>query len=144
MALLQRGPLAGRIQRQQLSDLECLVASPPLRLTPHKGIAARLSTGFGPQIGALRRSYPLSTQTLSTTLVTEASTAADTEAPKPTPAFQWEKVWYPMMPMDCLDATRPTPIQLLAKDLVIWCDASGAWSCAQDQCPHRLAPLSGG
>ena len=27
--------------------------------------------------------------------------------------------------------------------LVLWRNAQGAWSCFEDKCPHRLAPLSG-
>ena len=27
--------------------------------------------------------------------------------------------------------------------LVLWRNAQGTWSCFEDRCPHRLAPLSG-
>jgi hypothetical protein len=81
---------------------------------------------------------------LPSAAVVDAPTSTEFEDAKSEQTFQWEKCWYPVIPIDYLDKTRPTPLELLGKNLVIWCDASGAWSCAQDQCPHRLAPLSGG
>jgi hypothetical protein len=47
------------------------------------------------------------------------------------------------MPLAGLDPTRPTPVELLGMQLVVWQDGSGTWRCFQDACPHRLAPLSG-
>ncbi|MEQ8538987.1 MAG: Rieske 2Fe-2S domain-containing protein [Coleofasciculus sp. D1-CHI-01] len=58
--------------------------------------------------------------------------------------FQWTKQWYPMAVVEFLDPSRPHPIQLLGKDLVLWRDGSGQWRCFEDACPHRLAPLSEG
>jgi len=43
-----------------------------------------------------------------------------------------------------LDPSRPTAVKLLNKSLVLWRDGAGAWSCLEDKCPHRLAPLSEG
>jgi hypothetical protein len=57
--------------------------------------------------------------------------------------FAWERNWWPVMPLAALDPTRPTPIELLGMQLVVWQDGSGTWRCFQDACPHRLAPLSG-
>lgn len=57
--------------------------------------------------------------------------------------FLWEKQWYPLAYEGDLDPTRPHPVQLLGKDLVLWRDGEGAWHCFEDLCPHRLAPLSG-
>lgn len=37
----------------------------------------------------------------------------------------------------------PHPKELLGVRLVLWRNAQGAWSCFEDRCPHRLAPLSG-
>ena len=37
----------------------------------------------------------------------------------------------------------PHAKQLLGVRLVLWRNARGAWSCFEDRCPHRLAPLSG-
>jgi len=42
-----------------------------------------------------------------------------------------------------LDPARPTAAQLLGRRLVLWRDGGGAWRAMADQCPHRLAPLSG-
>ena len=58
--------------------------------------------------------------------------------------FQWEKHWYPVSLIEDLDPTRPTPFQLLGRDIVIWKDAQGLWRVHADKCPHRLAPLSEG
>ncbi|KAF5825433.1 accelerated cell death 1, partial [Dunaliella salina] len=33
---------------------------------------------------------------------------------------------------------------LLGLSLVVWADSKGSWSCQEDKCPHRLAPLSEG
>ncbi len=35
-------------------------------------------------------------------------------------------------------------MKLLDRSLVLWRDGAGAWSCLEDRCPHRLAPLSEG
>ena len=58
--------------------------------------------------------------------------------------FQWHQQWYPVTVIDDLDASRPHPIQLLGKSLVIWRDTQQKWHCFEDACPHRLAPLSEG
>jgi len=42
-----------------------------------------------------------------------------------------------------VDPLLPTPFQLLVRDLVLWFDkANQEWVAFDDQCPHRLAPLS--
>ncbi|CAI5464949.1 unnamed protein product [Closterium sp. Yama58-4] len=58
--------------------------------------------------------------------------------------FVWEKNWYPVALIEDLDPSRPTSIQLLGRDLVIWRDSQGIWRAHADRCPHRLAPLSEG
>jgi len=55
--------------------------------------------------------------------------------------MDWYKQWYPVAVLRDLDARRPTGVQLLGQELVVWRDGSGAWRAAQDKCPHRLAPL---
>jgi hypothetical protein len=45
--------------------------------------------------------------------------------------------------MDVLSKERPNAIELLGKNLVVWYN-EGTWTCFEDLCPHRLAPLSGG
>ncbi|GAB4823577.1 hypothetical protein N2152v2_010623 [Parachlorella kessleri] len=71
-------------------------------------------------------------------------------APIPEPAgepanFSWAKHWYGVCAAHDVDSTRPLPVTLLGKNLVIWKDSStGRWSCLEDRCPHRAAPLSEG
>ena len=61
--------------------------------------------------------------------------------------------WWPVILESALDKNRPNPIELLDQKLVIWKqgndddddnDDGGSWSCLQDQCAHRFAPLSEG
>ncbi len=58
--------------------------------------------------------------------------------------FQWTKQWYPVAVVEFLDSSQPHSIQLLGKDIVLWCDNKGKWNCFEDFCPHRLVPLSEG
>ena len=64
---------------------------------------------------------------------------------QPTADFLWEPQWYPVLPLSYLDGEKPTSVQLLGKRLAVWRSSrDGAWSCVEDACPHRLAPLSTG
>jgi nitrite reductase/ring-hydroxylating ferredoxin subunit len=59
--------------------------------------------------------------------------------------FDWAEAWYPVAYLDDLDPACPTRFTLLDRGIVIWWDAKGsAWRVFEDQCPHRLAPLSEG
>ncbi|MBW4525461.1 MAG: Rieske 2Fe-2S domain-containing protein [Phormidium tanganyikae FI6-MK23] len=59
--------------------------------------------------------------------------------------FDWKEAWYPVSYIQDLDKTKPTKFTLLEQDLVIWWDAAAqSWRAFEDQCPHRLAPLSEG
>ncbi|MEA5533864.1 Rieske 2Fe-2S domain-containing protein [Crocosphaera sp. XPORK-15E] len=59
--------------------------------------------------------------------------------------FDWQEVWYPVYYVEDLDKNKPTPFTLLAKNIVIWWDEKAIkWRVFDDQCPHRLAPLSEG
>ncbi len=59
--------------------------------------------------------------------------------------FDWQEVWYPVHYVEDLDKKRPISFTLLEKNIVIWWDEnSHQWSVFEDQCPHRLAPLSEG
>jgi nitrite reductase/ring-hydroxylating ferredoxin subunit len=42
------------------------------------------------------------------------------------------------------DPSRPHPLELVGRKLVLWRDGGGAWRAHEDACPHRLAPLSEG
>lgn len=57
--------------------------------------------------------------------------------------FNWTQQWYPLFFDADLSTTKPTPVQLLGKDIVVWKTPEGTWSALEDLCPHRLAPLSG-
>ena len=64
---------------------------------------------------------------------------------QPTADFSWDRQWYPVLPLSYLDGEKPTSVQLLGKRLAVWRSSrDGAWSCVEDACPHRLAPLSTG
>jgi hypothetical protein len=77
------------------------------------------------------------------TIATPADNATATDAASTPPAFQWERCWYPVMPLDYLDPSRPTQVTVLNKQFALWRDSNGEWRCFRDACPHRLAPLSG-
>jgi phenylpropionate dioxygenase-like ring-hydroxylating dioxygenase large terminal subunit len=59
--------------------------------------------------------------------------------------FEWKEAWYPVYFLEDLDKSKPTPFTLLGRDIVIWWDKQASqWRAFDDQCPHRLAPLSQG
>ncbi|MEO1378495.1 MAG: Rieske 2Fe-2S domain-containing protein [Cyanobacteria bacterium J06635_10] len=58
--------------------------------------------------------------------------------------FEWTKQWYPLAVVEYLDSSRPHSMQLLGKNIVLWCDNQGKWNCFEDACPHRLVPFSEG
>ncbi|CAM9359571.1 unnamed protein product [Ascophyllum nodosum] len=58
--------------------------------------------------------------------------------------FDWNKQWYPVLSLKHTDEGRAQPVQLLGKDLVVWRNNEGRWSCFDDRCPHRAAPLTEG
>ncbi len=45
--------------------------------------------------------------------------------------------------LEALNPEKPNALQLLGKELVAWRTDEGEWVCMDDQCSHRLAPLSG-
>lgn len=59
--------------------------------------------------------------------------------------FDWKEAWYPVHYIEDLDKSKLTRFTLLGRDLVIWWDRQAeCWRAFDDQCPHRLAPLSEG
>ncbi|GBF96942.1 hypothetical protein Rsub_09022 [Raphidocelis subcapitata] len=95
----------------------------------------------GEAAGRPRRSAPR--------VVTSAEPVLTAPVPEPQPGtstepINWYQQWYPVAITGDLDPSRPTPLKLLGKSLVLWRAGSGAWSCLEDRCPHRLAPLSEG
>jgi hypothetical protein len=51
--------------------------------------------------------------------------------------FNWFAAWYPVAAMDTLKPDRPTKVQLLGQDFVVWRDNQGEWQAFEDTCPHR-------
>lgn len=88
------------------------------------------------------------------------------------PEFNWNKSWYPLVPAEFLDASKPHNYKLLGMDLCLWNDGAesesfeaktkkpnaiarlfgkkgtpasiGQWHAFEDKCPHRKVPLSEG
>jgi len=82
--------------------------------------------------------------------------------------FDWYGAWYPLVPVEILDDSRPHKFQLLGQDVVVWKDSrleqdenshskpsrprrggakqrvGGTWRAFKDECPHRKVPLSEG
>src|SRR6476661_8877261 len=59
--------------------------------------------------------------------------------------FDCKEAWYPVHYVEDLDKTKPNKFTLLGQDLVLWWDSqANCWRAFEDQCPHRLAPLSEG
>ncbi|CAL8468054.1 g7593 [Coccomyxa elongata] len=58
--------------------------------------------------------------------------------------FAWERNWYPVAISADVDGSKPIPVTLLGKKLVLWEVSEGEWSCVSDRCAHRYAPLSEG
>lgn len=59
--------------------------------------------------------------------------------------------WWPVTTLEALDPSRPNVVELLGMKLVLYKskpddndDNESSWTCLQDRCPHRFAPLSEG
>eukprot|EP00878_Enallax_costatus_P015125 GHUV01015837.1.p1 GENE.GHUV01015837.1~~GHUV01015837.1.p1 ORF type:complete len:282 (+),score=35.19 GHUV01015837.1:152-997(+) len=53
--------------------------------------------------------------------------------------FKWLQYWYPVHALDQIDPSKPHAVELLGKQLVLWCDGQGDWQAMEDACPHRCA-----
>eukprot|EP00210_Caulerpa_lentillifera_P001674 g1609.t1 len=58
--------------------------------------------------------------------------------------FSWFKNWWAVQIVRNLETDRPNKIKLLNKDFIVWKGHSGNWIAMDDECPHRMAPLSEG
>lgn len=59
--------------------------------------------------------------------------------------FDFFQHWYPLLPVEDLESSKPTKATLLGISLVIWrSPISERYQVFLDRCPHRLAPLSEG
>jgi len=53
--------------------------------------------------------------------------------------------WWPVSTTFALDKTRPNSVELLNQKLVVfWSESDQTWTCLDDRCSHRFAPLSEG
>ena len=68
-------------------------------------------------------------------------TTTKTTTTKDTNKFNWQKNWYPASPVSFLETDAPNAIKILVLEMVVWKTKNG-WSCLEDSCPHRRAPLS--
>jgi len=60
-------------------------------------------------------------------------------------AFNFFQHWYPLLPIEDLEPSKPTTATILGIPLVIWRSPNSAkYQVFLDRCPHRLAPLSEG
>jgi pheophorbide a oxygenase len=75
-------------------------------------------------------------------------TASDRKEKKP--IVPLTQNWWPVSLVSTLEKSKPNPVELLGNKLVLWYDAKGGddggggWSCLDDRCAHRFAPLSEG
>ncbi len=83
---------------------------------------------------------------LETKVIVSEGTADEMPAGGSDPnRFDGKEAWYPVHYLEDLDKSKPTPFTLLGRDIVIWWDKQAScWRTLEDQCPHRLAPLSEG
>eukprot|EP00210_Caulerpa_lentillifera_P001790 g1720.t1 len=61
-----------------------------------------------------------------------------------TEKFNWFKNWWAVQAVANLETDRPNKIKLLGKDFIVWKGHIGDWIAMDDECPHRMAPLSEG
>jgi hypothetical protein len=66
--------------------------------------------------------------------------AAEQQDSSSTDKFDWFAAWYPVAALDTLKPDRPTQVQLLGQDFVVWRDSAGEWQAFEDTCPHRWVP----
>ena len=69
------------------------------------------------------------------------SSGHTTTAPD-TASMDWNSQWYPVANTRHLRKKEPNALRLLETSLVAWQSSDGAWTVAEDRCPHRGAPLS--
>lgn len=72
---------------------------------------------------------------------TTSLSSVDTSASNFRPLHQ---NWWPVVLSSTVDPTRPTAIELLGRKLVLFQSKNNTWTCLDDQCSHRFAPLSEG
>ncbi|CAM9591100.1 unnamed protein product [Scytosiphon promiscuus] len=114
------------------------------------GSGLRGASGFQfPKIVAPRELFASSKKAtlpplMSTTAPADLGAVSEVEPSKKEEVFNWNKQWYPVLSLRDTDPGRAHAVQLLGKDLVVWRDKEERWSCFDDRCPHRAAPLTEG
>ncbi|CAM9304440.1 unnamed protein product [Scytosiphon promiscuus] len=81
---------------------------------------------------------------MSTTTPTSPGAVSLVQPARRGKVFDWNKQWYPIVSLAHADPGRTHAVQLLGKDLVLWRDNEDRWTCFDDRCPHRAAPLTEG
>ena len=91
-------------------------------------------------------------------------TTSTSESLESSKQFDWNKAWYPLVPVEILDREQPHRFELLGESIVVWNDGPvtnglfqskksrskqskrtmGTWRAFVDECPHRKVPLSEG
>ncbi|KXZ52663.1 hypothetical protein GPECTOR_9g708 [Gonium pectorale] len=111
--------------------------APPETL-PRDGAAAATASAAPPPPAA-------TATTAAAPVVGAAATASAVDSDADGGSFPWFSQWYPLAVEAHLDRRRPQGAHLLGVPLALWWDpGAGAWRAVEDQCPHRLAPLSEG
>ena len=59
-------------------------------------------------------------------------------------SIKFPRTWVPLCSTYELDPDRPSPVDFLGQNYVVYQDNSKNWIVMDDTCPHRLAPLSEG
>ncbi|PNH03919.1 Pheophorbide a oxygenase, chloroplastic [Tetrabaena socialis] len=113
----------------------------PLRATPAPATAVG-AAAVAQETQALQADQPGDSAARADAASTSAPPTAEGAGAREAP-FVWTKHWWPLMPLAYLRPDRPNAVTLLGMPMVAWRDGSGSWRVFKDQCPHRLAPLSG-
>ena len=152
-----------------MTRIPCLLAyALPQLLHTSTSLAFQLPVSTTPTKSSqnVRRASTLETTTIDATTSIEITPKEESKEPE----FNWNKAWYPLIPTEFLDPSKPHNFKLLGMDLCIWNDgaestsfqaktkkpnafarlfgkkvpAGGQWHAFEDKCPHRKVPLSEG
>jgi nitrite reductase/ring-hydroxylating ferredoxin subunit len=50
--------------------------------------------------------------------------------------------WAPVGSLSCLESLDPVEIEIMGHKFAVWKSAESVWSVLNNECPHRMAPLS--
>jgi len=103
-------------------------------------LAAKEAFGFAPSPRSSGRDSSVC-RFVSASSTSEPSVDSQTSTSNIRPLHQ---NWWPVTLVQALDSDRPNAIELLGMRLVLVPDGNGGWTCLDDRCSHRFAPLSEG